>query len=228
MRFVTFLLAGLAPAAFGGLMTLPGQNDTVDFNTLSVNTNLTGSFNELSANGVTVTISEPSSSFVVDKQGSGWAGNFPNNTVIIYDQGPSGYVTFSFSTPIKGLGLNVDDAVGGNYQGTIQAFNGITPVSSLTTVLEPYGLIFLSDVDPTADITSVEVGTFAVENDTFAFSNLSMIDSAVSTAPSVAPEPASIGIVLLGLAILCAVARFRDCSSLEDGGARTDSAGMAR
>jgi len=207
MRFVIFLLAGLAPAAFGGLITLAGQNDTVDFSTLSVNTNLTGSFSELSANGVTVTIAEPSSSFVVDKQGSGWAGNFPNNTIVIYDQGPNSFVTFSFSTAIKGFGLNLDDAVGGNFQGSIIAFNGSTQVSSFTTVTEPYGLIFLSLVDPTADITSIEVGTTAIENNTFAFSNLSMIDSAVSPPP--VPEPASIGIVLLGLVMLGAAVHFR-------------------
>jgi hypothetical protein len=206
MRFL-ILLAALASAAFGGLMTLPGQNDTVDVSTFSVGANLTNSFTALSANGLTVTIGEPSSSFEVFKQGSGWAGNFPNGTILVYDQVSSGFVTFSFSTPIMGFGLNIDDAVSGNYQGSIIALNGSTPVSSLTTVVEPYGLIFLSDVDATANITSIEVGTTASENNAFAFSNLSMIDSAVST--SGVPEPASIGIVLLGLLVLGAAARLR-------------------
>jgi len=137
MRLVILLLSGLAPAAFGGLLTLAGQNDTVDFSSLPVNTNLTNSFTALSANGVTVTIAEPTSSFEVNEQGSGWAGNFPNGTVLIYDQVSTDFVTFSFSTPIMGIGMNIDDAISGTYQGSIIALNGSTPVSSFTTVVEP-------------------------------------------------------------------------------------------
>src|SRR3984957_14928111 len=92
-------------------------NDVGDWSKVSNIGN--ASFTTTSANGLTVTLSEPSSQFTQTSQGA-WFGNFPAGTIIVYDQGPNGPVTFNFATPIQGFGLTVDDAVGGNFTGTIK------------------------------------------------------------------------------------------------------------
>jgi hypothetical protein len=208
LRFVTFLVMSITPAAFGGLLTLPGQNDSVDFSSYSFNTNLGGTFLANSTGGNSIAITEPSSSFAVFKQNSGWAGNFPDKTILIFNQG-GGIVTFAFTTPIEGFGLNIDDAIGGNYTASIGTFDGATSETQFTTPSEPYGLVFVSQVDATADITSVTIGTGAFENNDFAFSNISLIEGSSPTPPSGVPEPASIGGTLLGLVSLGAAAKFR-------------------
>jgi hypothetical protein len=206
MRFITLFLICAAPAALGGLITLPGANDSIDFSTYTVGSPQTNGLIVTTAGGVTDTITETSSAFAVVKQGSGWVGNFPNGTIAIYDQGPNGPVTFNFFTPIKGFGINIDDAVGGNYQGTIQAYNNITSLSLTTSASQPPGLLFLSVVDATADITAVQISTTAVTNNLFAFTDISLIET--PSTPAGVPEPASISAMLLGLVMLGGVAKF--------------------
>jgi hypothetical protein len=190
----------VAPAAFGGLVTLPGANDSLDFSTYTVGATLGQNFDAFSSSSTAIGIQEQSSAFAVVQQGSGWVGNFPAGTVAIYDQGPIGPVSFDFFTPIQGFGINIDDAVGGNYQGTIQAYNNITSLSLTTSASQPPGLLFLSVVDATADITTVQISTTAVTNNLFAFTDISLIEA---TTPLVGvPEPASIGVLAMGLVIL--------------------------
>jgi len=204
MRITILFLMCAAPAAFGGLVTLPGANDSVDFSAYSVGATLGQNFDAFAASGTAIGIEDPSSAFSVVKQGAGWAGNFPAGTVAIYDQGPNGPVMFNFFTPIQGFGINIDDAVGGNFQGTIQAFHDITSLSMTTSASQPPGTMFLSVVDATADITGIRIGTLAVTNNSFAFTGITLIDGA--TPPAGVPEPASIGAALLGL-LLIATAR---------------------
>jgi MYXO-CTERM domain-containing protein len=182
-----------------------GANDLVDWS-LSGSDN-TNSFITLSTKGVSVTTSEPNSSFAnfVQSPPGGWFGNFPAGTHIIYDQSPTGPVTFTFATAIQGFALTIDDAGGGNYTGTIEAMNGTTSLGAFSTGPSPYGLMFLGVLDPTADITSVVVGTAGFTNNSFAFGNLSLLDGATSSTP----EPASVGFVSMGLAGLAMLARKR-------------------
>lgn len=184
---------GAAITSLAGL----GANDLVDWT--KVNNIGNASFTTSSAGGVAVTISEPSSQFVETSQGP-WFGNFPAGTVIVYDQGPNGPVTFTFATPVFGFGVTIDDAVGGNYTGTIQEFHGPTLLGAYSTGPAPYGLMFLGVRDPIADITSVTISTTnGSTTNSFAFANLNLVDQGITTN---APEPATAGMFLLGLGAL--------------------------
>lgn len=200
------LFGALAQPAFAGSianLAALGANDLVDWS-ISGSDN-TNQFTTLSNGGVSVTTAEPNSSFAnyIQNPPGGWFGNFPPGTHIIYDQGPTGPITFTFATAIKGFGLTIDDAVGGSYTGTIQELNGVNVMGSYSTGPSPYGLMFLGVLDSTADITSVVVGTSAVTNNSFAFGNLSLLDVPSSTTP----EPGSVGCVFLGLTALGCLAR---------------------
>jgi hypothetical protein len=204
-------------AAIANLAAL-GANDGVDWNTISNVGN--PSFTVSSAGGIGVTVSEPSSQFVKTSQGP-WFGNFPAGTVIVYDQGPNGPVTFTFATPVLGFGLTVDDAVGGNYTGTINEFNGSTLMGSYITGPAPYGLMFLGVRDATADITSITISTTnGFTANSFAFGNLSLVNPA--PAGNV-PEPASIGSFALGLGAMAMGVRGRS-RRLRQGGLETEAA----
>lgn len=218
MRFIRLFTRATAHAAvaaflltthpaFGGQVTAAqlGANDTVGFGNFGVGAIITNQFLVTSSGGVNVHISEPSSNFAVLKQApnGSWVGNFPDGTKIIYDQGPNGPVTFAFSTAIKGFGLTIDDAYGGGYTGTITEFNGASMIGSFSSSSPNPALMFLGVLDATADITSVTIDTTAVGNHSFAFGDLSLVDS-VATSPATAPEPASIAFVLMGLAGLAA------------------------
>jgi hypothetical protein len=180
-----------------------GADDLLDF-TSYPSTTLGTSFAALSADGLDITVSEPSSSFEVLRQSppGPWFGHFPAGTAIVADQGPIGPVTFSFSTAVRGFGLTLDNGVGGAYGGTIEEFNGTTSLGKYTITSPGPGLMFLGVLDATSDITSVTIATAGAggSND-FAFGNLSLADGT--------PEPASIVSVVLGLAGLLLKHRFR-------------------
>jgi hypothetical protein len=199
------------PAFAGNITNLPalGANDLVDWTAgPALGSGGMNPFTALSTLGVTVTLSEPSSTFVnfIQNPPGGWSGNFAPGTHIIYDQNPSGPVTFAFSTAVQGFGLTIDDALGGGYSGAISEYNGATLLGSFTTVNVSSGLMFLGVLDGSSDITSVTVTATsnATPGNAFAFGNLSMLDGVSGSAT---PEPASIGIVLLGLGLIAAKAR---------------------
>lgn len=208
------LLTGAArPTLAGAVTTLAalGANDTVDFSVFAPNTIFTNAFFVHSSGGIGVQTTEPSSAFASLRQApvGSWVGNFPSGTAIIYDQGPSGPVTFSFSAPIQGFGLTIDDAFGGGYTGAITEFNGTTVLGTFTSSSPQPATMFLGVLDATADITSITIGTTAVGNNSFAFANLSLVDAASIPLVTSVPEPASIGFVLAGLASLAAAYRKR-------------------
>lgn len=222
----TVLLAGarlLATAVFaalpypvfaGSITTLPalGANDLVDWSTAAaLGSNGANPFTAQSAAGVSVTLSEPSSTFVDYTQSppGGWFGHFPAGTDIIYDQNPSGPVLFTFSTPIEGFGVTIDGALGGGYSGTISEYNGTTQLASYTTTLPSAGLIFLGVLDGSSDITSVTItATYgASPGNEFAFGNLSLVEAAAD--PSGVPEPASFATLLVGLGLVASTRRMR-------------------
>jgi hypothetical protein len=203
------------PAFAGNITNLPalGANDLVDWSLgPALGSGGMNPFTAQSTLGVTVTISEPSSTFVnfIQNPPGGWFGNFPPGTNVIYDQNPSGPVTFAFSSPVQGFGLSIDEALGGGYSGTISEYNGTMLLGSFTTARLSSGLMFLGVLDGSSDITSVAVtaASSVSPGNAFAFGNLSLREE---TSTSTTPEPASIAIVLVGLGLFAAV-RIMPCT----------------
>lgn len=207
------VFAALAyPVSAGSITSLPalGANDLVNWSAgPALGSSGANPFTVVSAAGVSVTLSQPSSTFVAFEQSppGGWFGHFPAATHIIYDQNPSGPVTFTFSTPISGFGVTIDEALGGGYSGIISEYNGATLLGSFTTTNVNTGLMFLGVLDGSADITSVTVTAASMisPGNAFAFSNLNLVEG---TSLSSVPEPASVATLLVGLGVL-AVGRLR-------------------
>ena len=201
------LFAALAYPVFAGtITTLPalGANDLVDWSAgPALGSTGANPFTAISAGGVSVTLSEPSSSFVNFQQSppGGWFGHFPAGAYLIYDQNPSGPVTFTFSTPIQGFGLSIDEALGGGYSGTISEYDGAMLLGSYTTNNTNPGLMFLGVLDGSSDITSVTITATSTVSpgNAFAFGNLSLVEAASSSS---VPEPASGATLLVGVGLL--------------------------
>jgi hypothetical protein len=195
-----------APLFAANITTLPalGANDLIDWSAgPALGSNGANPFTVVSAGGVSVTLSEPSSTFVAFEQSppGGWFGHFPAGTNLIYDQNPSGPVTFAFSTPIRGFGLTIDEALGGGYNGVISEYNGAALLGSYTTMQLSAGLMFLGVLDGSSDITSVTITAISgvTPGNAFAFGNLSLMERASSSS---VPEPASAVTLLVGLSLL--------------------------
>jgi hypothetical protein len=201
---VVLMLTGVVTPAFGGAVTTLAAlnpNDLVDWNVLGANG--TNNFTVTSNGGLSVNVSEPTSSFVTTKQNppGGWFGDFAPGTTIIYDQGPDAPIKITFATPVQGFGVTIDDAFGGGYTGSLTEYDsGASILGTATASSANPALIFLGVLDATADIKFVTIGTTAVGNNQFAFGNLSLVDGSVT--PATAPEPATVGTILIGLAVL--------------------------
>jgi hypothetical protein len=207
MRFVIFLAAGLAPAAFGGTITTLsglGANDLINFGNSPAGTILGATSN----GGIAMTFFAP---LFVSMQGQGWAGDFPANTVVVINQ-TGGEAEFDFfSTPIQGFGLTVDDGYGGGFTETIDVFTAGIPYPiyvDQTSVFEPPNtLSFLGILEPTADISVVTVSIAGTGgNNDFAFGNLSLVDA---TAPTATPEPGTNLLTLAGAGLLMLLRKAR-------------------
>jgi hypothetical protein len=155
-------------------------------------------FSLTSMNGVGVTGQQPSGGYAIIQQApmGSWNGDFPANAFIV-DNNWGGPSTFTFSTPIQGFGVSLDNAWSTlNSTDTIQVFNGANLLNTFT--VNGTGLLFLGVLDDTAEITSVVVtSNNANGNGYFAFSDLSLVDPV--RTPAGVPEPATVGLMVAGI-----------------------------
>jgi hypothetical protein len=152
-----------------------------------------------------VTYSVGSGSLTIDG-GGGFSGGFldgPNFS----PYSAVGPLTATFDSPVQGFGFLTNAAIGGSTQ-LIQVFQGALETDYTETVSA--GNEFFGFVSTNTDITSVMIGgdasqfTFAVDDFTF---------GPVSPTTST-PEPATLGLLAMGLVCVGGVARRRKSRTL--------------
>jgi len=74
--------------------------------------------------GLSITASKPSNPFERrDQSTGGWAGNFGPGDRLLWNQGVGTPMTFVFSTPVTGVGFQIQQDIYGPFTATISAFD---------------------------------------------------------------------------------------------------------
>ena len=171
------------------------------------------SVSSTSSNGVTVTATDAMGGIDTDTQKppgctyDGWAGNFAPGDNLLYTgfafstgQGP---MTLIFSTPVSGVGTQLQAQIGGPFTARIQIYDGSTLLGTfsetgISNQNADNSAIFLGAIDSTApDITST---VFSLTSSVGNFEDFAIND--VSLRDPVATVPESSTFLLLGLGLL--------------------------
>jgi PEP-CTERM motif len=164
-----------------------------------------------STGGVGVTATDTGASIDTDTQSppgcsyDGWFGNFAPGDNILWTDG-NGPITLTFSTPVSGVGAQVESDDFGDFTAQIALYDGATLLGSYTEAgdgedTDDNTAIFLGAIDSTgANITSAVFSLTAAPGDTtddLAINDVSLLDGPVG-----APEPGTLGLLGAGLLAL--------------------------
>lgn len=162
--------------------------------------------------GLNATVAQPGGpSFSVDVQSpTSWNGNFTPGDPVLANNAP-GPVSITFSSPVAGVGTQIQALFHGPFTASIQAFDSLNNL--LGTFTEPGtsntnadgSAIFIGILSNTADISRITLSTPIASGllpGMFGINN--PIVQANGSAPTVVPEPSSVllwsvvGLVTLG------------------------------
>jgi len=173
--------------------------DTINFGQFS-GTVANGSTG-VTTGGVAFTLNGPGSGFQVLEQDVSWAGNFPDNTPVLFDGYGSGPVTFDFTTPISNISkIAIESNLYGAFVATLQAYDSSTLLGS-QTVSGVSG--YAPNTAPAFDFSALGITSIVISttNDSEGF-GLGGVGGTGGYAGSV-PEPSTWAMMLLGFAGLC-------------------------
>lgn len=124
-------VAMTSAVALGVGCTGSAMADTINFGQFS-GTVANGSTG-VTTGGVSFTITGPGSGFQVLQQDVTWAGNFPNNTPVLFDGYGAGSVEIDFSSSITSISkIAIESNEYGSFVGTLNAYNGSTLLGTST------------------------------------------------------------------------------------------------
>lgn len=208
---ITFALSTANADSLTNVTSSGGFNDTASWP--GGCTQGLSSISATSTNGITVTATD-AGNVSEDTQNppgcsyGGWNGNFAPGENLVYSGAEftgnnhgTGPITLDFSSPVSGVGTQVQDAIYGSFVAEISVYDENNLLGTFTEDGDSNGdadnsAIFLGIIDSTgADITSAVVnlvGSNGAAGD-FAMNQVSLVET---------PEPSSIllfGVGLLGL-----------------------------
>jgi hypothetical protein len=169
--------------------------DTINFGQFS-GTVANGSTG-VTTGGVSFTLTGPGSGFQVLEQDVSWAGNFPNNTPVLFDGYGSGPVTFDFTTPIDNISkIAIESNEYGPFVATLLAYDGTTLLGS-QTVSGVSG--YAPNTAPAFDFSALGITSVVISttNDSVGF-GLGGVGGTGGYAGT--PEPSTWVMMLLGFA----------------------------
>ena len=173
--FVLILGASTIPARAG--LSFATNTTTLapnDFLAWTPNNNPSSHPSAVSSNGITVTTSAPVNEFALTVQGF---DGFPTNQYAIDNQDERA-ITFTFSVPLLGFGLLVNNAFGPTYSVTINAFSGANALGGFSVTNTNSSPVFAGVIDSTPVITSVVINSIHTVNNSSNYSyfgNLSLV-----------------------------------------------------
>ncbi|MEP0922861.1 PTPA-CTERM sorting domain-containing protein [Leptolyngbya sp. ST-U4] len=184
--------------------TALGANESVDWSVLGSNfTSVSNPFTVNGSSGTGVTGSLASGGFGRLDQGSGWAGNFAPGDALLWNQG-NGTVRFAFSSPVRGVGTQIQANIYDSFNAIIEAFdsNGISLGSfnrgGISTGNADNSAIFIGLLSDQLDIASITFSVNSIGGNDFAINQLSLNSSATAI-----PTPALLpGLIGMGIATL--------------------------
>jgi hypothetical protein len=169
--------------------------DTINFGQFS-GTVANGSTG-VTTGGVSFTLTGPGTGFQVLEQDVSWAGNFPNNTPVLFDGYGSGPVTFDFTTPIDNISkIAIESNEYGPFVATLLAYDGTTLLGS-QTVSGVSG--YAPNTAPAFDFSALGITSVVISttNDSVGF-GLGGVGGTGGYAGT--PEPSTWVMMLLGFA----------------------------
>jgi hypothetical protein len=188
-----------------GTRTGLGANDSIDWGVLGAAfTDPTNPFVTSSVGGLGITVSQVSGVFERrDQSSGGWSGNFTPGDHLLWTNDTNGPMTFVFSTAISGVGFQIQQDNFGAFTGSIQLFAGNTSLGTFTILGNSTGngdgsAVFLGVLDSLREITRIVVSD-GETNPNFAINTMSLVTAA--------PEPATWGLMTLGLGLAVAISR---------------------
>ena len=170
-----------------------GANDAIDWGQLGgTGKSVPAPSAVVSTLGVNATISD---GFLADlqrqDQGDGYYGTFAPGTRVLYSAA-AGPLILSFSSPVKGVGFEIQQAASGSFLGSIQAYDasdhriGMTYTESGYT--DPWRVspppIFIGLLSSDYDIYKVVFGTTGTDNQNFAVGRVALVTAPVPEASS--------------------------------------------
>jgi len=133
-------------------------------------------------------------------EGSGWFGNFVLGEPLLWTAG-NGPLIFTYSTPQRGAGFQVQPNAAGPFTATVCAFTATSELLNCVTVAglsnsnEDGSAPFVGFYDATQEISSFLISTDTTD---FAVSNMLVVSAPNDPATSV-PEPGSLVLFATGL-----------------------------
>jgi hypothetical protein len=204
-----------APANAGiMLVTSPaalGPNDSIGWGQLGVDGTALSSPQAVTSGGglsAMVSTTDPAGLLRAD-EGMSWTGNFTVGDKLINNNSISNFpLTITFASPVLGAGANIQLDHNVPFTATIEAFDGSTSLGTFTeagnsTQNEDGSAIFIGVLDTNAEITSI---VFGINNPPSNFGDLAINTLQLVTAPTAAPEPASLTLLGLGVASIAGYA----------------------
>jgi hypothetical protein len=190
---VVLLLAGAGQARAGAIqLTNPNQLDPKDTTAIypQAEGDLVPSPYMQAAGGNTLTFKTAGNTpFLRLDQGSGWNGDFPAGTKLLYTNGPFGPVDISFATGVGEMGVLAQSNIPATHTFTITAFNGAA--SLLTWTVPGDGFASFIGVRATGSdvLTRIHI---AGDDEDFALGPVTF------GSPAAVPEPSTLALSALG------------------------------
>lgn len=197
----------------GLLCAVASPGAVFDFSTQSITSGL--STFTTSSGGVNLTISRESGALfdLVNLGGAGPSG-WGNRVLSPFsDQGPNTGFIFNFSAPVSMFTLQLGDAGGDSDTWSIKAFSGLNGTGTLiTSQTGTWGLKdFAFDAPQTVTISGGGILSVVFEGGSVSAPD-SLFVSQIGASLAPAPEPASFGLMVLGLGAVGVAVRRRSAA----------------
>lgn len=217
---LSFALFALSAAQAGVILVSEsglGANGFIDLTSLGGDGTVFPSAVNATATGIpglTVDITDAGNLFMRVSQGNGWTSGFSPGEPLLYTLDSSGPITLAFSSPVMGVGMQIESDAYGSYSAMLEAFDSTG--NSLGSVIRTGGIsapngandsaIFIGIRSDIADVKTVRISLPTAAFDPTAFA---INGPLIRSAGAEVPEPASVLLFGAGGLALLAFARRR-------------------